>query len=502
MKTKQLKYSLLLVMAALIWGMAFVAQTEGGDTIGPFAFNGIRNLMGALVLQPVILVIDKLRLSPRKPVTKADRKQLIKGSVWCGTALCFASCSQQMALTLGASAGKAGFMTAVYILLVPIIGIFLNKKCGLNIWIAVLVALAGLYFLCINGTFSLSLPDTLLLLCALLFSWQILSVDHFSPTTDSLRLAAGQFLVCGILSMIPAAFFDIAKFDSFGAWAAGFGLWEVWRPLLFAGVMSTGVAYTLQMVAQPKLNPTVASLLMSLESVFASLSGLILLHQILTTRELIGCVLMFAAIILAQLPERGGKQATSESAANSETEEIFDIVDENGKPTGETVSRSSAHDEGIRHRTAHIWVVRKTETGWDVLLQKRSQDKDSFPGCYDTSSAGHIQAGDEPLESALRELSEELGIKAEPTDLSFAGTFNIAYEKEFRGKMFKDNEVSYVYVYDKPVDAANLTLQKEEVEAVEWFDMDYVLAACNPRDPRFCVPTGGIETLRNYLQKQ
>jgi len=182
-------------------------------------------------------------------------------------------------------------------------------------------------------------------------------------------------------------------------------------------------------------------------------------------------------------------------------EEIFDIVDENGQPTGETVTRSQAHAEGIRHRTAHIWVVRENGDKIEVLLQKRAMNKDSFPGRYDTSSAGHIQAGDEPLESAVRELSEELGVQADPDDLKFAGTFPIQYEKEFHGKPFKDNEIAFVYVYDEEVGIDNLTIQKEELDSVEWFDLEKVYQACQPpRDEKFCVPMGGIEIVRNYVK--
>ncbi len=183
------------------------------------------------------------------------------------------------------------------------------------------------------------------------------------------------------------------------------------------------------------------------------------------------------------------------------TEEIFDIVDENGQPAGGTVTRSRAHAEGIRHRTAHIWVVRKNGCKTEVLLQKRALNKDSFPGRYDTSSAGHIQAGDEPLESAVRELSEELGIRANTDDLNFAGTFQIQYEKEFHGKLFKDNEIAFVYIYDKEVEIDNLTLQKEELESVEWFDLEEVYQACLPqRDEKFCVPMGGLEIVRDYVK--
>lgn len=180
--------------------------------------------------------------------------------------------------------------------------------------------------------------------------------------------------------------------------------------------------------------------------------------------------------------------------------EIFDIVDENGTPTGETVERSKAHDLGIRHRTAHIWIIRKSDSGYDVLLQRRSANKDSHPNQLDTSSAGHITAGDEPINSAIRELSEELGIYVGEEDLAYAGKFLISYSKEFHGKMFSDNEVAFVYVYDKPVDEAMLVLQKEEVQGVEWHDFKETYNSCVNHNSDFCVPIGGLEILKNYLK--
>ncbi len=179
--------------------------------------------------------------------------------------------------------------------------------------------------------------------------------------------------------------------------------------------------------------------------------------------------------------------------------EQFDIVDENGQPTGETVERTFAHENGIRHRAAHIWIARKGEGGWQVLLQKRSMDKDSFPGMLDTSSAGHIQAGDEPLESAIRELFEELGIAAQKEELHFAGMFQIYFEKPFHGRLFKDYEIAYVYIYTNAVEIEQLTLQKEEVETVAWFDLEDVYQACQRHDERFCVPIEGLEIARKYL---
>lgn len=179
--------------------------------------------------------------------------------------------------------------------------------------------------------------------------------------------------------------------------------------------------------------------------------------------------------------------------------EFFDIVDEQGLPTGETVSRDDAHNEGILHRTTHVWVLREQDGRQQVLLQKRSMIKDSFPGLYDTSSAGHIPAGEEPLASALRELSEELGIAARPEQMRFVGTFRILYDMEFHGKPFRDNEVVWVYVYDGDADISKLTLQTSEVEEVRWFDLEEVWNEIQNNRDRFCVPKDGLRVLIDYL---
>ena len=181
--------------------------------------------------------------------------------------------------------------------------------------------------------------------------------------------------------------------------------------------------------------------------------------------------------------------------------EILDIVDEFGLPTGKTVPRDIAHRDGIRHRTAHVWIVRRSAAGHDILLQKRSMEKESYPGLYDTSSAGHIPAGDEPLKSALRELEEELGIAAEAGELSYAGTFSIRYEKTFHGQIFRDNEFTTVFVYDRPVDLRALVLQKSEVDEVRWFGLDEVWEEIRRSRERFCVPSGGLRVLREYLNR-
>ena len=181
--------------------------------------------------------------------------------------------------------------------------------------------------------------------------------------------------------------------------------------------------------------------------------------------------------------------------------EYLDVVDVTGKPTGDIVSRDEAHRDGILHRTAHVWVVRPSAGGYDVLLQKRSMEKESFPGFYDTSSAGHIPAGEEPLPSALRELNEELGINASADELAYAGIFRIQYEKVFHGRLFRDNEVTQVYVYQEPVDADKLTLQASEVDEVRWFALEEVWRETRTDRHRLCAPTEGLEVLRAYLQQ-
>jgi len=301
---KSLKNVLILTLTALIWGVAFVAQTTGGDVIGPFSFNGIRSFIGAAVLIPVIKILDAKGMSPNRPVTKQARKIQWKAGITCGIFLFLGSSLQQVGLFMGASTGKAGFLTACYVILVPVLGIFLKKKCGINIWIAVLIALIGLYLLCAKQGESLTLtfPDMLLLLCALAFSFQIMTVDHYSDKVDPVRLSSIQFLTTGVISLVPMVIYDIMKVSgNFATWISGFSQTDTWIALLYAGVLSCGVAYTLQIVGQKGLNPTIASLVMSLESVFAALAGWVVLGQVLSNRELNGCILVFAAIVLAQI---------------------------------------------------------------------------------------------------------------------------------------------------------------------------------------------------------
>lgn len=181
--------------------------------------------------------------------------------------------------------------------------------------------------------------------------------------------------------------------------------------------------------------------------------------------------------------------------------EILDIVDKEGRPTGQTIERSEAHRIGAWHRCASVWIIRQKAGKWQVLLQKRSANKDSYPGCFDTSSAGHIDAGDEPLETIIRELEEELGIKSQATDFTFIGTFHNCYDEVFHQAEFKNREVSFVHVYSKPVDEKKLVLQEEEVSAASWFDLDEVWEKALAKAPAFCTPVGGLKLLREYLQK-
>lgn len=302
MKSRQVRNSILLVLTAFIWGIAFVAQSEGGNAVGPFTFNGIRSLIGSIVLLPVIALLDRMKLTSKKPVTKAEKKTLLIGGLSCGVLLFLASSAQQLGIGLGTPAGKAGFLTACYILLVPVLGLFLKKKCGVRVWVGIAITLVGLYLLCMSETLRLQSSDLLLLACALLFAVHILVIDYFSPRVDGVRMSCIQFLVCGILSLIPMFFSEIRV----GAdmWLANLTDPGAWLAILYAGVLSCGVAYTLQIVGQNGINPTVASMLLSLESVFSVLAGWIILKQSLGAKELLGCGLIFIAIILAQLPEK------------------------------------------------------------------------------------------------------------------------------------------------------------------------------------------------------
>lgn len=295
------KNACMLLLTAFIWGTAFVAQSVGMDYLEPFTFNGVRCLIGAIALLPCIWFFNRGKEKESKVNDENAKKDLIKGGIACGILLFAASSLQQIGLVYTA-AGKAGFITAFYIVLVPVFGIFLHKKIGWKVWTAVAIALAGLYFLCITEAFTIEVGDIYVFLCALIFSVHILVVDHYAPKVDGVKLSCIQFLVAGIVS-IP--FMLILESPKMG------NMMTSWFPLIYAGVFSCGIAYTLQILGQKNVNPAVASLILSLESCFSVLSGWVILGERLSARETIGCIMMFAAIILAQIPDKKSSADTN-----------------------------------------------------------------------------------------------------------------------------------------------------------------------------------------------
>lgn len=292
------KNAFMLILTAFIWGTAFVAQSVGMDYLGPFTFNGVRSLIGGVALIPCIWLLQKLN-DKSEPVTEErNRKDLLIGGISCGVLLFAASSLQQVGIQY-TTAGKAGFITAFYIVFVPVLGIFLGKKIGWKVWTAVILALAGLYFLCITEKFTIGKGDIFLFACALVFSLHILVIDYFSPKVEGVKMSCIQFLVCGIISL---PFMFLLETPRMGA------IVDAAWPLLYAGVLSCGVAYTLQIIGQKNVNPAIASLILSLESCFSVLAGWVILGEKLSVRESIGCILMFAAIILAQLPDKKDKE--------------------------------------------------------------------------------------------------------------------------------------------------------------------------------------------------
>ncbi len=318
MSKLKIRNSLLLLLTASIWGVAFVAQSVGMDYVGPFTFNCVRSVLGGIVLIPCIWFLNRLNgqeinlAAANQECRKKEWKTLILGGTLCGMLLCLGSNLQQFGIRY-TTVGKAGFITAFYIIIVPILGLFLHRKCGVNVWLGVLAALSGLYFLCITDAasqleaerFIAWLPvgkgELLLLLGALAFSLHILVIDYFTARADGVKMSCIQFFVCGIISGIGMIFTEEPDIVS---------IFRAWQPILYAGIMSCGVAYTLQIVGQKGMNPTVASLILSLESVISVLAGMILLSQRLSSREIMGCVLMFFAIILAQIPGKRAKKET------------------------------------------------------------------------------------------------------------------------------------------------------------------------------------------------
>lgn len=308
MNKKTLQGIFLLLITATVWGVAFVAQSVGMDHLNAFAFNCIRNAIGVVVLLPVLFVI---RQRNRKTNSASSNdtsvgaaaisngqnrlftKDLVLGGLVCGVALCIASNFQQMGIE-HSTVGKSAFITTLYIVLVPILGLFLKKKVSLQIWISVILAMIGLFLLCLkNESFVLGIGDIYLILCAFFFTLQIMSVDYFVKKVDGVALSIMQFAVTAILSGVGMLFTEIPTWSDITASAI---------PLLYAGGISCGVGYTLQIIGQKHVPAPVASLIMSLESVIAALAGWVILHEVLSEKELIGCGRVFAAVILTQLP--------------------------------------------------------------------------------------------------------------------------------------------------------------------------------------------------------
>jgi len=297
-KNKKLQSNLLLLLTAFIWGTAFVAQSDAMDSMSTFTFNFARATVAGLALLAVIYFMARARKRRNEAAPEAapgGKKALIVGGVVCGAVLAVASALQQMGIEYDINVGKAGFLTALYIIIVPLAGIFLKKRAHFTIWISVLLAVFGMYLLCIKQGLTIETRDLLVIGCAFCYSLHILVIDHFSPKVDCVKMSCIQFFVCGALSLAAALFTD--KPVAPAVFAAA------WVPILYSGVMSSAVGYTLQMLAQRHTSPALASLLMSLESVFAALAGWLLLGQGFTPRELAGCVVMFAAIVLAQAPD-------------------------------------------------------------------------------------------------------------------------------------------------------------------------------------------------------
>lgn len=295
-------YSLLMMLAAVIWGGAFVAQKAAMDHFGPYTFNALRSYIGALALLPLAWCLAKAGKA-----AQGTKRNLFIGGVCCGFWLTVSTLLQQIGL-IDVDPGKAGFLTAMYILIVPVLGCFVRKIPALNVWIAVAIALCGAYFLSIKSDFTIERGDLLVLGCAFTFSFHVMTIDHFARKVDPVQLSCAQFFVCALFSTIPML--AVEKFglptESVSAGAAAdsalIALKNGFWPLVFTGIFSSGVAYTLQIISQKHLNATVATLIMSLESVFAALFGWLIRGDALTAREALGCVLVFAAVILSQIP--------------------------------------------------------------------------------------------------------------------------------------------------------------------------------------------------------
>ena len=306
MKKHRILSNIALLTAALVWGFAFVSQEQAAKYVDTFTVNALRSFVAVIALIPLILFTSKKSGRPVFEKTKADRKLLVTAGVLCGTFLCISSNIQQFGISLypedAAISARSGFITALYVIFVPILGLFFKKKVGLNVWISVLVAIAGLYLLCgSSGITGIYLGDIIILCCAVSFSFQILCIDHFIDRVDGVKLATIQFFTCGVLSLVLMLIFEKPPIED---------IINASKYILYLGLMSSGVGYTLQIIGQKySENPTVASIIMSLESVFAALGGWLIMKKALSPLEILGCAIVFLAIVLAQIEFKKKKKA-------------------------------------------------------------------------------------------------------------------------------------------------------------------------------------------------
>ncbi|MDP4118001.1 MAG: DMT family transporter [Bacillota bacterium] len=296
MKKSQVKQNIYAVIAALIWGNAFVAQSECAKYLGPFTVNALRSVIAVIALIPVALIFKKIRYGTKTEVKKESRKKLIIGGICCGAVLSAATNLQQAGLS-DTGAGKAAFITAMYIVIVPVLGIFLKKKVTYNVWVAVAISVIGFYFLCLFGEgVHFAVSDLYILLCAVIFSTHILLIDHFTEYTDGIELSCVQFIVMAAISAVCMFIFETPTWNA---------IFKCILPLLYIAIFSSGVAYTLQIFAQKDANPTIITLILSLESIFAAFAERILpggIKKPMFWWEYFGCALIFTAVVLAQIP--------------------------------------------------------------------------------------------------------------------------------------------------------------------------------------------------------
>lgn len=285
---KRFRSIMILFTAAIVWGFAFIAQRISGDSLGSFTYNGLRFLLGALSLIPVIFLFEKQE-------ENKDVRDTRKAGILCGLIVFFASTFQQYGVVLTDFAGKAGFITDFYIILVPLIGLFFHKKVTKQAWIGAIISLVGFYFLCMNGSFTLNFGDFLIFICAIFFALHILTIDHYSSKIYPLRLSFYQFLICSLLSFIGIFLFEEINFS---------GIQEALIPILYGGIMSVGVGYTLQTVGQGGCDSTTSAIILSSESVFCAIGSMLILHEIMSLQSYFGCILVFVGILVAQLPDK------------------------------------------------------------------------------------------------------------------------------------------------------------------------------------------------------